>query len=150
MTGENFEPALEIHPGDDCDLKALRDNGWKILDPMSVAGTPEEYRHFVQDSKAELCVAKSGYVVSGSGWFSDRSACYLASGRPVIAQDTGFDRRLPTGAGVFAFSRADDIVEIVDEIRRRYRHHQLAARNIAEEFLDSDKVLQHLIDQVMT
>jgi hypothetical protein len=149
-TQEHFEPALEIHPGDDCDLRALTQSGWTILDPMSVAATPDGYRQFVQDSKAELCVAKSGYVVSESGWFSDRSACYLASGRPVIAQDTGFGRRLPTGEGLFEFRNIGDAVEIFDDLRRRYRHHQLAARNIAEQFLDSDRVLQRLIDRVLS
>jgi hypothetical protein len=86
--------------------------------------------------------------VSGSGWFSDRSACYLASGRPVIAQDTGFDRRLPTGEGLFAFGDLDDIVAIVDELRRRYHHHHVAARRLAEAYLDSDRVLQDLLDRI--
>jgi hypothetical protein len=149
-TQEHFEPALEIHQGDENDLRALKKSGWTIHDPISVAATPDGYRHFVQDSKAELCVAKSGYVVSGSGWFSDRSACYLASGRPVIAQDTGFGRRLPTGDGLFEFRNTEDVVEIFDELRRRYRHHQLAARDIAEEYLDSDRILQHLIDKVIS
>ncbi len=149
-TQEHFAPALEIHQGDDYDQRALTKSGWTILDPMSVAATPDRYRQFVQDSKAELCVAKSGYVVSGSGWFSDRSACYLASGRPVIAQDTGFGRRLPTGDGLFKFRDTDDVVEIFNDLREHYRHHQFAARNIAEQYLDSDLVLQHLIDQVIS
>jgi hypothetical protein len=147
-TTQRFEPALEIDPGDECDVRTLVTNGWKMLDPASVASTPDAYRAFVQHSKAELCIAKSGYVVSDSGWFSDRSACYLASGRPVIAQDTGFDRRLPTGDGLFAFGDADDVVEMVGEINRRYRHHRLAARKVAEEHLDSDRVLQQLMDRI--
>jgi hypothetical protein len=145
---ERFEPALEIDSGDGCDLDNLVDNGWKILDPSSVASDPDTYRRFVQGSRAELCVAKSGYVVSDSGWFSDRSACYLASGRPVIAQDTGFDRRLPTGDGLFAFDDADDVVRIVNELNGDYRHHRQAARRVAEEHLDSDHVLGQLLDRI--
>jgi hypothetical protein len=145
---ELFEPALEIHSGDVRDLRNLVANGWRILKPSSVAPDPDAYHRFVQGSKVELCVAKSGYVVSNSGWFSDRSACYLASGRPVIAQDTGFDRRLPTGEGLFAFRDADNVVQIMDEMNSRYRHHRLAARRVAEEHLDSDRVLAQLLGHI--
>ena len=102
--------ALGIHPDETGDLTALEENGWTLIDPDEVARLPQDYARFVRGSWAELGVAKAGYVVSGSGWFSDRSACYLASGRPVVAQDTGFGRRLPVGAGLLAFSSADDAV----------------------------------------
>jgi hypothetical protein len=147
-SAQQFEPALEIHPGDEPDLQDLVSNGWKILDPSAVASGPDAYHRFVQGSRAELCVAKSGYVVSDSGWFSDRSACYLASGRPVIAQDTGFGRRLPTGDGLFSFRSADDVVRILEELNSRYHHHRLAARRIAEEYLDSDRVLGELLSRI--
>jgi hypothetical protein len=147
-TSQRLEPALEIHPGDANDLRELIAHGWRILDPSVVASDPDKYRHFVSTSRAELCVAKSGYVVSDSGWFSDRSACYLASGRPVIAQDTGFGRRLPIGDGLFAFRDAEDVVPLIDEVNGRYRHHRLAAREVAEEHLDSDDVLQRLLGQL--
>lgn len=147
-SSERFEPALTIHPGDARDVRDLAANGWKILDPSSVAFNPDAYHRFVQGSRAELCVAKSGYVVSDSGWFSDRSACYLASGRPVLAQDTGFGRRLPTGHGLFAFSDTNDVVRIIDELNGSYRHHRLAARRVAEEHLDSDGVLGRLLDHI--
>jgi glycosyltransferase involved in cell wall biosynthesis len=88
-------------------------------------------------------------VISRSGWFSDRSACYLASGRPVIAQDTGFGRRLPTGQGLFAFTDADDVVHAIDELNADYSRHRSAARQIAEDCLDSDRVLRALLDQVI-
>ncbi len=143
-----FQPALEIDPGDVCDLRGLVANGWRILDPSSVASDPDAYQRFVQGSRAELCVAKSGYVVSDSGWFSDRSACYLASGRPVIAQETGFSRRLPTGDGLFAFRDTVDVVRIVDELNAEYRHHRMAARQVAEEHLDSDSVLEQLLGRI--
>ena len=145
----SFELALGIHPDEVEDLAALRDNGWGLLDPAKLTRTPDDYRRFVQGSWAEFGLAKSGYAVSDSGWFSDRSACYLASGRPVIAQDTGFARRLPAGAGLFAFSTADDVVAAVAELERDYERHQRAAREIAIEHLDSDRVLGSLLGRLL-
>jgi hypothetical protein len=145
---ERFQLALDIHAYESDDLTALHANGWELIDPQQVARTPAAYRDFVRGSTAELGVAKSGYVTGRSGWFSDRSACYLASGRPVVAQNTGFDRRLPTGAGLFAFSSVDDIEMAVEEIRRDPDRHREAARAVAEEHLGSDKVLTHLLDRV--
>ena len=108
-TDERFALALDIHP-DEPDLAALREHGWTLLDPRRVAGTPDDYAAFVRGSKAEIGIAKEGYVVSRCGWFGDRSAAYLASGRPVVAQDTGFGERLPIGAGLFAFAGTDDVL----------------------------------------
>jgi len=147
-TTELFRLALAIHPGEVRDRAALDENGWELLDPDDVAATPDDYRRFVQGSKAEFGIAKSGYVASKSGWFSDRSACYLASGRPVIAQDTGFSRRLPIGLGLFTFADADDVVAAIDELRLDYGRHRAAAREIAEAHLDSDRVLRSLLERV--
>lgn len=147
-TDASFELALGIHPDEVRDIAALRENGWILLDPAEVAGTPDDYRRFVQGSWAEFGLAKSGYVVSGSGWFSDRSVCYLASGRPVIAQDTGFARRLPVGAGLFAFSSADDVVAAIEELEGNYELHRAAARDVAVEYLDSDRVLGALLERL--
>jgi hypothetical protein len=116
--------------------------------PHRVASTPRTYQEYVAGSRAEFGIAKSGYVVSRSGWFSDRSACYLASGRPVVAQDTGFGDRLPTGGGLFAFSAADAVVEAADRIREDYGRHARGARAIAEEFLDARHVLGTLMRDV--
>ena len=85
-------------------------NGWQLLDPAEVARTPADYRRFIRGSKAEFGIAKSGYVASRCGWFSDRSLCYLASGRPVLAQETGFSDFIPAGEGLFAFESMDDIL----------------------------------------
>ena len=147
-TEVDFELALAIHPDETNDLAALNANGWKLLDPQAVASTPDDYRRFVQGSWAEFAIAKSGYVVSNSGWFSDRSACYLASGRPVIAQDTGFNRRLPSGAGLFAFATGEDVLGAIDELKGDYGRHRVAAREIAVEFLDSDRVLGSLLERL--
>src|SRR5918998_4521238 len=123
LTGERFALALAIHPDETNDLRALSDNGWRLLDPARVARTPASYRRFVRGSKAEFGVAKSGYVAAGCGWFSDRSVCYLASGRPVVAQETGFGRFLPTGAGLFAFETSDEVLEGIETINRDYARH---------------------------
>jgi hypothetical protein len=147
-TDERFVLALAIHPDETADLDGLARNGWRLVDPRRVAGTPSSYRRFIRGSKAELGVAKSGYVAASCAWFSDRSACYLASGRPVVAQDTGFSRFLPTGAGLFAFETADGVLAAVAELRRDYARHARAARAIAEEHFDSDKVLSRLLDRV--
>jgi hypothetical protein len=143
-----FLLALAIHPDETKDLDALRTHGWRLVDPDAVASTPADYRTFVQGSRAEFGVAKSGYVVSDSGWFSDRSACYLASGRPVIAQETGFSRRLPTGEGLFTFRDADDVLEAVDALERDEARHRRRAREIAEEHLRADRVLGSLLAAV--
>jgi hypothetical protein len=147
LTNERFALALDIHP-DEPDFATLQEHGWELLDPRSVAGTPENYASFVRDSKAELGIAKEGYVVSGCGWFSDRSAAYLASGRPVVAQDTGFDETLPTGAGLFAFSDTDEVLAAIESLRFDYGRHARAARAIAEEHLDSRRVLSRLLQLV--
>ena len=148
LTDEKFMPAFMIHPDETRDLGALSEHGWHLLDPTQVAGSPSAYRRFVQGSKAELGIAKSGYVVSRSGWFSDRSACYLASGRPVIAQQTGFARVLPAGEGLFAFETIDDVLEAIDGLKSDYDRHARAARAVAEEWFDSRKVLSRLLAAV--
>jgi hypothetical protein len=148
LTPEKFMPALAIHPGEEKDLKALADNGWNLLNPGEVASTPGRYRQFIQGSKAEFGIAKSGYVASQCGWFSDRSICYLASGRPVIAQETGFSRFLPSGEGLFSFTTCDDVLSAIEAINSDYPRHAQAARLIAEKYFDSDKVLSQLLHKV--
>jgi hypothetical protein len=147
-TSGRFALALAVHPDETTDLAALRENGWTLLDPAAVAATPDDYRRFVQGSWAEFGLTKAGYVVSGSGWFSDRSACYLSSGRPVIAQDTGFGRRLPTGTGLLAFSTAEEAVAAIEELQGDYERHRAAARELATTHLDSDRVLGALLDRL--
>jgi hypothetical protein len=143
-----FQLALGIHPDETKDLEALRGGGWELLDPAGVAGTPESYAEFIRGSKAELSIAKSGYVASRSGWFSDRSACYLASGRPVVAQETGFSEFLPTGEGLLAFSTTDQAAEAVAEVGRDPRLHGRAARELAEEYFDARRVLSRLLESL--
>jgi hypothetical protein len=147
-TGVSLMPALAIHAEERKDLAALKENGWILLDATEVAHDPRRYREFIQGSRAELGIAKSGYVVSRCGWFSDRSACYLASGRPVLAQETGFSDFLPTGEGLIGFDTEDDALAGIDALQSDYARHARAARAIAQEYFDSGKVLTRLLNRI--
>jgi hypothetical protein len=147
-SGARFELALGIHPDEVDDLRMLRENGWRLLDPHEVVGNPSDYATFVRESKAELGVAKSGYVDSRSGWFSDRSAAYLASGRPVVAQDTGFGETLPAGEGLLPFGDVEEASAAVAAVEADCERHARAARELAEEHLDARKVLPRLLERL--
>lgn len=147
-TTERIVVALAIDPGETVDVQALAANGWERIDPAEVTATPERYREFVQASKGELGIAKSGYVVSRSGWVSDRSICYLASGRPVLAQETGFSRFLPASHGLLAFETMDQLLDRIAQLNADYSKHARAARALAEEYFDSDTVLKRLLGRL--
>ena len=123
-------------------------NGWNQVDSISVSRSIDSYRDYIQGSRGEFTVARDQYVRPRTGWFSDRSACYLAAGRPVITQETAFSKFLPTGKGLFSFTVMDDILAAVDEIESDYPANCRAAREIAEEFFDADKVVKSLMDRV--
>lgn len=145
-SGERFELALEIDGEERRDLEALDREGWTLVEPTAVAGTPDRYREFVAGSLGEFGIVKEGYRVSRSGWFSDRSACYLASGRPVLAMETGFSRVLPTGVGLFSFETYDEAMAGLEAIRADYGRQSRAAREIAETHFDSRRVLRSLLE----
>jgi hypothetical protein len=145
---DRFLLALAIDAGETADLERLLVNGWDTADPRDVAATPADYRRFVRGSRAEIGIAKSGYVTSGSGWFSDRSACYLAAARPVVAAATGFCRRLPVGAGLFEFSDVEGFLAAAEEIERDPAGQRVAARQVASDHLDARTVLGRLLEQV--
>jgi hypothetical protein len=147
-TAERFEIALDIHADETADLSRLRDNGWSVIDPRRTASDPCAYRAYVQSSKAELMIAKNMYVESRGGWFSDRSICYLASGRPVLAQDTGFSDNYPVGTGLVAFTTLQQAVEGARAITADYAKHSRAAREIAEQCFNSDIVLTRLLEKL--
>ena len=149
LTRERLLLALRIHPGETEDLATLARHHWPLADPAQVAHDPDSYRRFVQGSKGELGIVKAGYVASQCGWFSDRSACYLASGRPVIAHRTGFERFLPAGEGLLGFDDAAGAAAAAEEVGRDYDRHSRAARAIAEGHFDSAKVLPRLLEQVL-
>ncbi|MFL5241590.1 MAG: hypothetical protein ACJ8FY_05735 [Gemmataceae bacterium] len=144
----DFEIALSIDPADEKDLHMLRQHGWHITDPTFVAGNPSAFRRYVQASAAEFSVAQGIYVETASGWFSDRTVRYLASGKPALVQDTGFSRNYPVGEGLVAFRTLDEAVAGAEHIARDYGRQCSAARSIAEAYFDSDKVLRHLLNEV--
>ncbi len=119
--------------------------GWSVVDPLRVTATPWSYLDYIGQSRGEFSVAVNLEVKCGSGWFSDRTAAYLASGKPAIVQDTGFNESLPCGEGLFAFKNADEVVDAVEKIGKDYKRHCGAARRIAEEYFDSEKVLRAML-----
>jgi hypothetical protein len=135
--------------GADAPRERLRVNGWTVQDPFSVASTPWDYKAYISGSRAEFTVANQAYVVSNSGWFSDRSAAYLASGRPVVTQDTGFAGWLPVGAGLFPFQTAEAALDAVASIERDYIHHSESARRLAEDHFNATEVLSLLTDRAL-
>jgi hypothetical protein len=125
--------------------------GWNVVDAKMTCGDLDSYRNYIQCSKAEWSVAKSGYVQGGGcGWFSERSACYLASSRPVVVQDTGFSKVLPVGNGLFAFNTIEEAAAAIETIEANYTREAEAARAIAEEYFASDRVLTQLVEEVFT
>jgi hypothetical protein len=126
--------------------KLLREHGWETVDAMRVSRTPADYRSFIQGSKAEFGVAKHTYVASRSGWFSDRTECYLAAGRPALVQDTGWTAHLPCGEGLLAFSTPEQALAGIDRINADYHRHARRAREIALEHFDSRIILPRLLE----
>ena len=141
-----YEIALNIHPADHQDLAALKNNQWLITDPVTAADTPDQFRHYVQQSGAEFSVAQGIYVDTNCGWFSDRTVRYLASGKPVLVQDTGFTKNIPSGKGLVSFRTLDEAIQGAESIAGDYEAHSQAAREIAEQYFDSDKVLGELLN----
>ena len=127
--------------------KLLRDNGWNRTDSIHISRNPERYRRYIQESRGEFTIARDQYVRPKTGWFSDRSVCYLAAGRPVITQETGFSKYVPTGRGLFGFRTMDDILAAVDAIESDYASQSRAAREIAAEYFAAEKVVGSLMER---
>ena len=145
LTGHDFEIALDVDPADHKDVDALRQHDWRVVDPQSVAGDPFAFRTYIQESAAECSVAQGIYVETQTGWFSDRTVRYLASGKPALVQDTGFAGTYPAGLGLVAFRTLDEAARGAELIMRDYEAQARAARAIAEHWFDSDRVLTDLL-----
>jgi hypothetical protein len=126
-------------------LDRFRAAGWRLADPLQVTATVQAYHGYIEQSRGEFSVAVNLCVQSRNGWFSERTAKYLAAGKPAIVQDTGFSEFLPCGEGLFAFRTEDDVVAAVEKINADYERHGRAARHLAEQYFDSDKVLANLL-----
>jgi hypothetical protein len=144
----SFEIALDVDPADHRDVELLRSHAWTVVDPKTVAGDPFAFRRYVNESSAEFSVAQGIYVETNSGWFSDRTVRYLAAGKPVLVQDTGFSSMYPTGYGLVSFNTVEQAVRGADTIVADYSTHSRMARTLAEEFFGSDRVLGTFLDSV--
>jgi hypothetical protein len=142
------ELALDIDDADHRDRAALEAGGWRLADPLEVAADPWRYRDYVRRSGAEFMVAKGMYVQSRCGWFSDRSICYLASGHPVLAQDTGVPDHEGLTEGIITFSTLDQAVEGAARLAAEPARHAIAARALAEERFAAPRVLRSLVDRL--
>lgn len=125
-----------------------RKKGWSVVDSHSVSGTMNDYRTYIESSRGELSVAKNVYVATRSGWFSCRSVCYLAAGKPVVVQDTGFSNVLPVGEGVLAFSSEEEALAAIETVESDYSRHQMHARRVAEECFASSVVIGKLLREI--
>jgi hypothetical protein len=142
-----FELAANFSPTDPTgDRQSMLDHGWKLVDPHAVAGSCAQYQNYIHHSRAELSCPKPVYRELKSGWLSDRSASYLASGRPVLAEETGASDHYPTGAGLVTFRTMDEAVEKVAEIDANYDLHSCAAREFAESYFDSRRTLTDMLE----
>jgi hypothetical protein len=125
----------------------LRALGWAILEADQVLPSHQSYREFLRTSKAEWSIAKHGYVAGNTGWFSCRTACYLALGRPAVVQETGWSNFIPAGEGVLTFSTMEEAVEAIADVNDHYAEHQAAARAIAVQYFEAKKVCSDLLAQ---
>lgn len=148
-SGERFEAALDIDPADAGDAELLRAGGWELADPRAVAGGPDAFRRYVQGSSAEFSPAQGIYVETRCGWLGDRTARYLACARPAVVQDTGLPSEIPLGEGLLSFADPEQALLAVRAIAEDYERHARAARRIAEERLDSDRVLGALLEDLL-
>ncbi len=146
-TSQAIELALLIHEAESEDITKLHENGWGLVNPHEAAGGLDGFRAYIQQSRAEFSVAKGGYVKSRSGWFSDRTVCYLAAGRPALVQDTGLNNFLPTGKGLVTFSTLEEAVRGIEAINFDYDSHCAAARQLAEEKFAAPVVLQSILER---
>ena len=158
MKGESFDmvrdlPGRVARPleialgGSSAPRHELERLGWRLVDPLTVTRDPWTYQEYLHRSRGEFSVAKHGYIAGRSGWFSERTACYLALGRPAVVQDTGFSQYLPCGAGVWAFHDADSAIEALDNVEAGYPTQCRAARDFAAAYFDSRNVLQSLLER---
>lgn len=148
VEGAAFELALDIHPGDAADLEALRGAGWEVVPASEVAPTPAGFAAYLRGSGAEFSVAQGAYVASRCGWFSDRTAAYLASGRPALVQDTGIGEELPVGEGLLTFGDPAGAADAARRLVADPAGHAEAARELARSRLDSDLVLGRLLERL--
>jgi len=129
----------------DPDLPTLRANGWRVVSPRERVGDPDAYRRYIHGSRGEFSPVRPICSLGQTGWFSERSSCYLAAGRPVVMEDTGLGRHLPVGRGLLTYTDLESAARCLETVQRDYAKHALAAREFAREYLDSDRVLSRIL-----
>jgi len=142
---QEFEVALKCHREKDAGIRLLKENGWFLSDAGQIRDL-SGYQDYIISSRGEIGIAKNAYVKGRSGWFSDRTAHYLANGRPVLAQATGFEEVVETGRGLLVFSNMEEAVAGIEDINSDYAAHCRAAREFAQEYLDSSKALPRILE----
>jgi hypothetical protein len=158
--GREFEKLIELPSlvrlplkvavgGVNAPMKRLASCGWDVVDGPRATLKPDQYQAFIAESRGEISAAKHVYAAMRTGWFSCRSACYLAACRPVVLQDTGFHSALPVGEGILQFQTIVEAAEAIREVERKYKRHAEAARTIAEKYFDSDRVLNRLLEEAL-
>lgn len=161
MKSDSFESVLQLPGVVDTTLEIalgghtaprqqLTEMGWRLVDPLAITHDPWTYQRYIQHSRAEFAVAKHGYVASRCGWLSERTACYLASGRPAVVQDTGFSDHLPCGSGLLPFHDLKSAKQAIERVQSDYWAHCQAARDLAATYFDSSKVLVSLIERALS
>jgi hypothetical protein len=148
-TPQSLELALFLASDDDADLTVLQQHGWRVQRSQDVAGTPEQYRSYVQQSRGEFSCAKPSCMKLQNAWISDRTLCYLASGKPAVVQHTGPSDYLPDGLGLLRFTTLDEAVAALDRVNSDYERHARAARDIAATWFDGTAVLEHILNATL-
>jgi hypothetical protein len=144
------QPLLLAVGGHKAEPQKIRSMGWPLADAHAATLTPQAYQRFIADSFGEWSIAKNVYVGTRTGWFSCRTACYLAAGRPAVVQDTAWSRYVPSGRGVIAFNTMEECLGALDEVRAHPRQHQVAAYEVAREYLAPDRVLTPMIQAIQS
>jgi hypothetical protein len=139
---------LKIALGGAAPLQSLAAQGWVVVDAPIATLTPENYQEFIAQSRGEVSTAKNVYVAMKTGWFSCRTACYLAAGRPAVVQDTGFSKHISVGKGVLTFNTVEEASSAIEVVESNYLEHAAAAREIAIRYFDSDRVLVRMLDAI--
>jgi hypothetical protein len=148
-TDQPLELALYLAEADEPDRRLLEDHGWRVRHSRDVAGSPEAYQRYIQGSRGEFSCAKPSYSKLENAWISDRSLCYLASGKPVVIQDTGPSSYLPDGEGLFRFTTIADAVAAFEAIDADYERHCRLARRLAEEHFDAKAVTSSILERAL-
>jgi hypothetical protein len=148
-TGRRLELATVFGDNEAAHRRTMESHGWTIRDPNEVAGSPQAYQGYLQGSRAEFSCAKPAYVMLRNAWLSDRTACYLASGKPAVVQDTGPSSYLPDGLGLLKFSSPEEAAAAIGDVDSHYRQHCRAAREIAESYLSATDVVARLLDRAV-